>query len=62
MSKDELIAELRAALEPLATEPLKDELPTNNRLCDLSDGDMDAMIRRARKAMELTSDPYPSIH
>lgn len=56
MTKDELIAELRKALKPLAEEPLKDEMPHDHRLCDLNDTHMDEVILAARKAIDAQSD------
>jgi hypothetical protein len=64
MTKDQIIAELREALKPLADEPTKDEGERADipMMCNLSDTGMDAIILRARKAMELSSIEVPSIH
>ena len=62
MNMDAKIAALRKALKPLADEPLKDEMPTDNRLCDLGDNEMDAVILAAREAMAMTEEVAQSIH
>ena len=51
-------------LKPLADEPTKDEGERADipMMCNLSDTGMDAIILRARKAMELSSIEVPSIH
>lgn len=62
MTKDELISELRKALKPLAEEPLKDEMPTETMMCDLSDAQMDELILAARKALKTQVTNEARIH
>ena len=62
MTKDEVINQLRAALKPLAQQDMKEEMPGEDRFCDMNDEKMDEIIQRARDAMALVPSEHQSTH